>query len=78
MLEELLRRCGDEFTRENLIKQATNIKDFQLPLFIPGVKINVSPNSRIGWRQGQMYKFDSENWVPFGEIVTVPESETKG
>jgi branched-chain amino acid transport system substrate-binding protein len=78
MIEELLRRCGDELTRENLIKQATNVKDFQLPLFIPGVKINVSSTSRIGWRQGQLFKFDGSNWVSFSDVMAVPESGTKG
>lgn len=77
MIEEILRRCGDNLTRENVIKQATNIKDFQLPLFISGVKVNVSPTSRIGWRQGVMYKFDGTNWVPISDIITVPESATK-
>lgn len=77
LLAEVLRRCGDELTRENLIRQATTIKDYQLPLFIPGVMINVSPTSRIGWRQGQMERFDGRNWVFFGDIVTVPEDAAR-
>jgi branched-chain amino acid transport system substrate-binding protein len=77
MLEEILRRCGDNLTRENLIKQATNIKDFQLPLFLSGVKVNVSPTSRLGWRQSIMFKFDGANWVPFSDVITVPESATR-
>jgi ABC-type branched-subunit amino acid transport system substrate-binding protein len=78
MIHEILRRCGDDLTRENVIKHATNIKGFQLPLFIPGVTINVSPTSRIGWRQARLAKFDGTNWAPFGDIITVPESATKG
>jgi len=78
MIHEVLKRCGDDLTRQNLIKQATNIKDFQLPLFIPGVKVNISPTSRIGWRQGRMAKFDGVNWVFFDEVITVPEAATRG
>ena len=73
MLAEVLRRCGDELTRENLMKQATSIKDYQLPLFVPGVKVNISETSRTGWRQGQMERFDGTNWVFFDSIVTIPE-----
>src|SRR5712675_731547 len=78
IVHEVLKRCGDDLTRENLIKQATNIKDHQLPLFIPGVKINVTPNSRIGCRQGRMARFDGINWVFFDDIITVPEAAIRG
>ncbi|MFK4539798.1 branched-chain amino acid transport system substrate-binding protein [Bradyrhizobium ottawaense] len=77
MIEEVLRRCGDELTRQNLMKQATNIKDFQLPLFLPGVKVNVSPNSRIGWRQARLFRFDGSNWNPISDVVTVHEDDTR-
>ncbi len=78
MIHEVLKRCGDDLTRQNLIKQATDIKDFQLPLFIPGVRVNISPTSRIGWRQGRMAKFDGVNWVFFDDVITVPEAATRG
>jgi branched-chain amino acid transport system substrate-binding protein len=78
MLHEILRRCGDDLRRENLIKQATNIKDFQLPLFVPGVTVNVSPTSRIGWRKARLVRFDGAKWTSFGDIVTIPESATRG
>jgi ABC-type branched-subunit amino acid transport system substrate-binding protein len=77
MIEEVLRRCGDELTRQNLMKHATNIKDFQLPLFLPGVKVNVSPTSRIGWRQARLFKFDGSNWLPISDVITVHENDTK-
>ncbi|WYB05539.1 ABC transporter substrate-binding protein [Bradyrhizobium sp. A11] len=77
MIEEVLRRCGDELTRPNLMKHATSIKDFQLPLFLPGVKVNVSPTSRIGWRQARLFKFDGSNWLPISDVITVHENDTK-
>lgn len=77
MLDEILRRCGDDLTRENLIKQATNITGFQLPLFLPGVTVSVSPTSRLGWRQAQLARFDGTSWVRFGDVVTIPEGATR-
>ena len=77
LLAELLKRCGDDLTRSNLIWQATHIVDFQLPLFLPGVKVNVSPNSRIGWRQARISHFDGTKWVYSDDIVTIPESSTR-
>ena len=69
MIVEVLKRCGDDLSRENLLKQATNIHDLQLPLFLPGVKINISPTSRVAWRRASMARFDGTKWVLFGDIV---------
>jgi hypothetical protein len=66
-----LKRCGDDLSRENLLKQATNVHDLQLPLFLAGVKINISPTSRVAWRQASMARFDGVKWVLFGDIVAV-------
>jgi hypothetical protein len=72
---DTLKRCGDELTRENLLYQATHIKDLQLPLFVPGVKINMTPGNRIPWRQAQMAQFDGTSWVFVGGIVSAPGEE---
>ena len=53
MIVEVLKNCGDDLSRENLIHQATNIRGLQLPMFLPGVTINISPSARIGWKKGQ-------------------------
>lgn len=74
MIEEVLRRCGDDLSRENLLKQATNVRDLQLPMFLPGVRVNISPGDRIPWRQARMARFDGSRWVFFGDIVGVPTS----
>jgi branched-chain amino acid transport system substrate-binding protein len=72
MIVEVLKRCGDDLSRENLLRQATNIQGLQLPLFLPGVKINISPTSRIAWRQASMARFDGSKWVLFGDILAFP------
>ena len=51
MIVEVLKNCGEDLSRENLIKQATNINGLQLPLFIPGVTINISPTEPDCWRK---------------------------
>ena len=68
-LVEILKNCGDDLTRENVLKQATNVKDLQLPLFVPGVRMNISPANRLAWRQARMARFDGRKWVFFGDIV---------
>jgi branched-chain amino acid transport system substrate-binding protein len=72
MIVEVLKRCGDDLSRENLLRQATNIRDLQLPLFLAGVKINISPTSRVAWRQASMARFDGTQWVLFGDIAVFP------
>jgi hypothetical protein len=47
MIEAILKRCGDDLTRGNLLEQATSVKELQLPLFIPGVFINISSADRV-------------------------------
>ncbi|WP_247838082.1 ABC transporter substrate-binding protein [Bradyrhizobium sp. 200] len=72
MIVEVLKRCGDDLSRENLLKQATNVRDLQLPLFLAGLTINISPTSRAAWRRASMARFDGAKWVLFGDIVAVP------
>jgi branched-chain amino acid transport system substrate-binding protein len=72
MIVEVLKRCGDDLSRENLLRQATNIQGLQLPLFLPGVTINISRTSRIAWRQASMARFDGSKWVLFGDILAFP------
>jgi branched-chain amino acid transport system substrate-binding protein len=72
MIVEVLKRCGDDLSRENLLKQATNVRDLQLPLFLPGVTINTSPTSRVAWRRASMARFDGAKWVLFGDILSFP------
>ncbi|MDD3937592.1 ABC transporter substrate-binding protein [Rhodoferax sp.] len=67
---EALKQCGDNLTRENLMKQATNLRDFQLDVLIPGIKINTSPTDYAPIKQMQMMRFDGKEWVLFGGLVT--------
>jgi len=68
-LEVLLRQCGDDLTRENVMRQAANLRDVRLPMMLPGILINTSPTNFRPIRQMQLERFDGERWVLFGDIV---------
>ena len=67
---QVLKQCGDELTRENVMKQAANLHDLQLPMLLPGILINTSPTNFAPIRQAQMRRFDGERYVPFGPVLT--------
>ncbi len=67
---EVLKRCGADLSRENIMKQATSIKDLELPMLLPGVRINTAPDNYYPIRTMQLAQFDGENWKNFGELIT--------
>ncbi len=70
VMREILAKCGDDLTRENLLKQATSFRNVALPLLIPGVTFSTTPEDHTPFRQARMYRFDGTRWVGFGDIVT--------
>jgi branched-chain amino acid transport system substrate-binding protein len=69
LLVQVLKQCGDNLTRENVMKQAANLKDVVLDLGLPGMKINTSPTDYRVNKQLQMMKFNGERWELFGPIL---------
>jgi branched-chain amino acid transport system substrate-binding protein len=69
-LVQVLQQCGDNLTRENVMKQAASLKDFTPTLVLPGIKINTSATDFAPFQQMQMAKFDGKEWARFGEIVS--------
>ena len=69
IIVEILKNCGDDLSRENLIRQATNMRGVQLPLFLPGLTINVTPANRIAWRKARMARFDGTRWVLLDDVI---------
>jgi branched-chain amino acid transport system substrate-binding protein len=67
-LVQVLKQCGNDLTRGNVMKQAANLKDFTLPMLLPGVKINTSPSDFFPIEQERLARFDGERWVLFGEL----------
>jgi ABC-type branched-subunit amino acid transport system substrate-binding protein len=67
---QVLKQCGDELTRENVMKQAANLHDFMVPMLLAGIKINTSPTDFAPVKQVQMGRFDGTKWELFGELLT--------
>ncbi|MFO1114214.1 MAG: ABC transporter substrate-binding protein [Beijerinckiaceae bacterium] len=67
-LVHVLKNCGDDLTRENVMKQAASIKDLQLDMLLPGIKVNTSPTDFGPIQQEQLQVFKGEGWQLFGEI----------
>ena len=68
LMVQVLKQCGNDLSRENIMKQAANVKNFELPLLLPGIKINTSPTDFAPIEQEQLAKFDGERWALFGEM----------
>jgi len=66
---QVLKQAGDNLTRENIMKQAANLKDFAPETLLPGVKINTSATDFFPIEQLQMNRFKGEKWEPFGQII---------
>jgi branched-chain amino acid transport system substrate-binding protein len=69
LMGHVLKQCGDDLTRENVIKQATNLKNVELDLSLPGMKANTTENDYRVNKQMQMMKFNGERWELFGPIL---------
>lgn len=69
ILIQTLKQCGDNLTRENIMKQAASIKDFAAPMLLPGIKVNTSADDYYPLEQLQMQRFDGKEWRLFGELL---------
>ncbi len=65
---DVLRRCGDDLTRANVLKQATSL-DLTLGMLRPGIKVTTSPTDYRPIKQLFLMRFDGERWAPFGGII---------
>jgi branched-chain amino acid transport system substrate-binding protein len=68
LMTHVLKQCGNDLSRENIMRQAASIKDLELPLLIPGIKVNTSATDFAPIEQEQLARFDGEKWAEFGEI----------
>jgi len=68
VLEYVLRQCGDDLTRENVMRQATNMKLVAFPMLLPGITANTSPTDYFPVKQMQMFRFNGKEWLPIGDI----------
>jgi branched-chain amino acid transport system substrate-binding protein len=69
-LVQALKQCGDDLTRENVMKQAANLKHLELDMLLPGISVNTSPTDFYPLKQMQMEKFDGASWKLFGPVIS--------
>ena len=69
-LVQALKQCGSDLSRENVMRQATNLKDFEAPMLLPGIKVNTSPDNYSPIRQEVLAMFNGESWELFGDLMS--------
>ena len=68
-LVELLKQCGDNLTRENILKQASNLKGVKAPLLLPGITLNTTPDDYTPLRDGYLMQFNGEKFVVISDLM---------
>ena len=74
-LIHVLEQCGDDLTRENVMRQAASLKDFQVGTMLPGVKANTSADDFYPLEQMQLLVFNGAEWEPIGDVVDIPRQK---
>jgi branched-chain amino acid transport system substrate-binding protein len=67
---QVLHQCGNDLSRENIMKQATNIKGEVCATLLPGITVNTSPTDYHPIQQMQLAKWDGKTWVRFGNVMS--------
>lgn len=67
---KVLQMCGDDLTRDNVMKQAASLKDFQPDTLLPGIKINTAADDFAPIEQLQMMRFKGKKWELFGDVIS--------
>ena len=68
-MHQVLIQCGQDFSRENIMKEAANLKNFDARVLLPGILVNTSPTNFHPIRAMQLMKWDGKTWVPFGGVI---------
>ncbi|MDQ8732788.1 ABC transporter substrate-binding protein, partial [Bradyrhizobium sp. LHD-71] len=68
-LVQVLKQCGDDLTRENVMKQAASLKNFQLGMLLPGISVNTSSTDFAPIEQWQLMRFQGQTWHLFGDTI---------
>ena len=69
LMAEVLRRCGDDLTRANVLRQATSLKGFSMPMLLPGITVDTSATNYFPFGELQMERYDGTRWAPFGSPI---------
>lgn len=73
ILEQVLKQCGNDLSRENIVKQARNIRGLVLPTLIPGITINTGPDNSMAYTQLQLQRWTGSTWEQFGGVLSADQ-----
>ena len=74
LMHETLKKCGDNLTRENVMKQAANFQKLRVPLLLPGITVSTSPTDYYPIQAVQLQRFKGETWDLFGDVMAAESS----
>ena len=66
---QTLKQCGNDFSRENIMRQATSLTPFEVPTLLPGIMVSTTPRSYRPVRQMQLQRWDGKSWLRFGRVI---------
>lgn len=69
LLEQILKQCGNDLSRKNIVAQAKNLRDFVVPTALPGIKVNTSENENMIWTQMRLQRWNGATWEAFGDVL---------
>src|SRR5436305_1100633 len=69
LLEQILKQCGNDLSRKNILAQAKNLKDVIVPTALPGIKVNTSETENMIWTQMRLQRWTGTTWQAFGEVL---------
>jgi branched-chain amino acid transport system substrate-binding protein len=70
LMAHVLKQCGDDLTRENVMRQATSLKNFQPSMSLPGITVTTTPTDYDMFHTAQLSRFDGKSWVLFGDLIS--------
>lgn len=74
-LTQVLKQCGDDFSRDNIMRQAASLTSYHLSVALPNIRMNTSPSNYLPIRQMRLVQFDGRSWQPFGEVIETAFTE---
>lgn len=69
LLEQILKQCGNDLSRKNIVAQAKNLRDFVVPTALPGIKVNTSETQNMIWTQMRLQRWTGATWEAFGDVL---------
>jgi branched-chain amino acid transport system substrate-binding protein len=69
LLVHVLRQCGDDLSRDNVLRKATSLDKVSLPLLLPGVTVSTSSDDYLLFQQLRLQRFDGKSWAGFGDLI---------